>query len=75
MVSNKEGYPNYERVAQPVNTDLEWALFVSKDFNGPPIRDFQLERVPTCYGRRLSSNDKTEQLSFANKAGLDAYRN
>ena len=75
MSADKVGMPSYERASYPTDTDLGWALFFSKEFDGPPIRDFQLEKTPNCNERRMSPDKDAEQLKFVNKVGLDSYRN
>ena len=47
------GYATYSQAEPPADISVAWALFYSKDFDSPPVRDFQFESAPTCNGKRI----------------------
>ena len=60
------GYATYSQVDPPADTNAGWVLFYSKDFDSPPIRDFQFEPAPTCNGKRIG-NPEQEMLELSVK--------
>ena len=77
LANQKEGVKPIYQKATSVETK-NWALLYSKNFDGPPIRDFELEEQPTCDGRRIVENPTIEQLTFSRGSmptGLQQIRN
>ena len=42
------GYATYTQVNPPAGSNAGWVLLYSKDFDSPPVRDFQFESTPMC---------------------------
>ena len=58
------GYATYSQVDPPADINAEWILLYSKDYDSPPVRDFQFEPAPTCNGKRIG-NPAQEMLELS----------
>lgn len=55
---------SYELVNAPADANIDWAILISKEFDGHPISDFQLGVRPSCQGK-LVGDGAQQQLDFA----------
>lgn len=56
----------YQRVSPPENLKIDWALYISKEYDAPPITGFQLETAPLCQGYRIGQPEE-QLLDIARK--------
>ena len=45
---------------------MKWALYYSKDYDSPPISEFEFETEPLCNDRRIVDNPEKELLNISN---------
>ena len=64
MLSSEKRSVKYEEVSAPAGFDLDWVVLISKDFDGQPVAEIQLESEPLCEGKRIGDPSK-EQLSIS----------
>ena len=66
MLISEKSQVKYEEVSAPTGLDLDWAVLISKDFDGQPVAEIQLESEPLCEGKRIG-DPSTEQLSISTR--------